>query len=307
MGYGFSRRLLVAGAAVWLFCIGVDRLFADYPIIRDLDSSDVLYQQIQQDIEQFNTRGTRAAPMLTLYRYHIKSDQNLLSISARLTLPYSSLATLNRLDSPTIPESVRTLLVPNIPGMFIPVHPDSAFEQRLESDHAVRAVGTSTEIVHVVEDGASTEFEFVPGADFTQDERLSFFETPFKSPITHGLITSFFGMRTDPFTGLFSFHGGIDIEAPIGTDVHASSDGTVSLISRDHEYGNFIVLQHSGGYQTLYAHLSKILVQLNQKVTSGMIIGKVGITGMSTGPHLHFEIRYHGKAVDPLRFLTVNQ
>ncbi len=293
---------------------------AEYPRIRHLDSSDVLFQQIQQDIERFNRseRGIGEAPSLTLYSYAVKPGQDILNISSRLTLPYSAIATLNRLDSRLIPSEMKSILVPNIPGLFIPAHPDSALERELARGREVargpevarekpKGPGRRDQLVRVLSGNRDTQFLFVPGADFTPDERLSFFRSLFIFPIKHGIITSYFGMRTDPFTGLFAFHGGIDIEAPIGTNVMASRDGVVSVISRDHEYGNYVVLRHRDGYETLYAHLSKTLVQLNEKVSSGMIIAKVGDTGMSTGPHLHFEVRYHGKAEDPMKVLAVNQ
>ncbi len=83
----------------------------------------------------------------------------------------------------------------------------------------------------------------------------------------------------------------------------ASRDGVVIATGTDREYGNYIELKHIDGYQTFYGHLERILVQLNQTIASGMIIGKVGNTGLSTGPHLHFEVRYHGKAEDPMKVL----
>ncbi len=88
-----------------------------------------------------------------------------------------------------------------------------------------------------------------------------------------------------------SFHNGIDIAAPVGTDVFASASGTVRIIDYEPVLGNYLVIEHSGGFYTIYGHLSKTLVLLNSNIKTGNVIGKVGNTGYSTGPHLHFEIR----------------
>ncbi|WP_455382350.1 M23 family metallopeptidase [Salinispira pacifica] len=280
--------------------------YADYPLIHDLDSSDVLFRQIEQDISRFNqaVRGGLPLPTLTVYRYRIRKGQDLLSVAARLTLPYSAIATLNRMDHRDFREGTTEILIPNMPGIFIPADPRNTVEQLL----AHRSPSTATaQHIRVRTAGGETDFRFEPGADFTADERLAFFEALFRFPVKGGIITSYYGMRTNPFSGLFTFHGGIDIEAPIGTDVMASRDGTVIDTGTDREYGNYVELKHEDGYETFYGHLERVFVRLNQKVTSGMIIAKVGNTGLSTGPHLHFEVRYHGKSQDPMKVLAVSK
>lgn len=279
-------------------------LFADYPIVHELDSNDVLFRQIEQDVQRFNLAERTDAPMpaLNIYRYRIRSGQDLLSIAARLTLPFSSIATLNRMDHREFPDGATEILIPNIPGLFIPDDPQNTTERLLSARATIHV-----QHVRVTTAAGETDFRFEPGADFTPDERLAFFQALFQFPVRGGIITSYYGMRTNPFSGLFTFHGGIDIEAPIGTDVTASRDGVVVDTGSDHEYGNYVELKHQDGYETFYGHLEVALVRLNEKVTSGMIIGKVGNTGLSTGPHLHFEVRYHGKSQDPMKVLAVTQ
>jgi murein DD-endopeptidase MepM/ murein hydrolase activator NlpD len=115
-------------------------------------------------------------------------------------------------------------------------------------------------------------------------------------------------MRLSPFTGHSQFHNGIDLAAPTGTDVYAARDGNVVEVKKgDPLLGNFVRLDHGDGYQTVYGHLSRIDSSLNSHVLSGTIIGKVGSTGMSTGPHLHFEIRRKGHPEDPVSFLPTKQ
>ncbi len=116
----------------------------------------------------------------------------------------------------------------------------------------------------------------------------------------HGPITSPFGMRTDPITGRWQLHSGIDIGADYGVPITASADGNVIYAGWYGGYGNAIIIDHGSGYSTLYAHCSAMYVVLNQLVRRGQAIGAVGATGWATGPHLHFEIRQNGVPIDPL-------
>ncbi len=114
-------------------------------------------------------------------------------------------------------------------------------------------------------------------------------------------ISSDYGPRTNPYVG---FHKGIDIGMPMGTSICATKDGTVSTsVYGTGGYGYYIILDHGDGIQTLYAHCSKLLVSVGDVVTKGQIIAKVGSTGNSTGPHVHFEVRINGEQVDPLPYL----
>lgn len=120
-----------------------------------------------------------------------------------------------------------------------------------------------------------------------------------------GKITSKFGYRENPFTGrIVETHKGIDIKAVFGSIVNSTANGVVSFAGYKGGYGNLIVLSHGNGIQTLYGHLSKILVKRGQTIGSGQIIGKVGSTGRSTGPHLHYEIHQNGRAINPKPFLV---
>ncbi len=112
-------------------------------------------------------------------------------------------------------------------------------------------------------------------------------------------------MRDNPFTGDSEFHKGIDLAAPYGTEVFAARDGTVGSVGFDPVMGKMVIVDHEAGYQSIYGHLAEIHVQLNDAVRSGMIIGAVGTTGYSTGPHLHFEIRRRGSSRDPAPLLSM--
>lgn len=126
----------------------------------------------------------------------------------------------------------------------------------------------------------------------------------FIRPISGGRITSYFGYRDTPnVAGATSNHQAVDWATPMGSSVYASCGGTVVKAGWIGSYGYAIYIDHEGGRQTRYAHLSKILVSVGQKVSQGDRIALSGSTGASTGPHLHFEIRINGRAVDPLKYL----
>jgi murein DD-endopeptidase MepM/ murein hydrolase activator NlpD len=117
---------------------------------------------------------------------------------------------------------------------------------------------------------------------------------------TNAKVGSSFGYRRDPFTRRAKFHSGLDIKARLGDPVGASSNGVVQYAGWYHGYGNVVIVNHGGGVATHYAHLSSFAVEVGQDVTRGSILGYAGSTGRSTSPHLHYEVRIEGNAVNPL-------
>ncbi len=124
-------------------------------------------------------------------------------------------------------------------------------------------------------------------------------ESPLHLPVT-GKISSTFGPRKDPFTGSSRQHNGLDIAAPSGTDISACWDGTVSFSGKKLGYGNVTIIDHPGGWQSIYGHNSKNLLTAGTRVKAGQKIAEVGSTGRSTGPHVHFELRKNGIPQDPV-------
>jgi len=117
-------------------------------------------------------------------------------------------------------------------------------------------------------------------------------------------VSSKYGMRTHPITGVYKLHTGVDISAPTGANFIAVNDGIVIKAGYNSAYGNMIIVDHGGGVSTLYAHGSEILVQVGQIVKRGEAVLKVGSTGYSTGPHAHFEVRLNGIVTDPMPYIT---
>lgn len=122
-------------------------------------------------------------------------------------------------------------------------------------------------------------------------------------PVLKGWISSHFGYRTDPFTGRSAYHRGIDFAGPAGSQVVAVAAGVVTYSKDRFGYGRTVEINHGNGYVTRYAHNQKALVQVGETVQKGQAIALIGSTGRSTGPHLHFEVLKHGRAVDPMTFV----
>ncbi|WP_138494704.1 M23 family metallopeptidase [Paenibacillus pinistramenti] len=127
--------------------------------------------------------------------------------------------------------------------------------------------------------------------------------TPSLWPTPSRSLTSSFGYRSDPFTGKSAFHAGIDIGGHTGDPVYAAAAGVVTSVQRDGSRGNFIVIQHGNSLETWYMHLSASVVKQGDNVLKGQIIGKLGNTGRSTGPHLHFQVMKRHEPVNPLPYI----
>ncbi len=124
---------------------------------------------------------------------------------------------------------------------------------------------------------------------------------PTASPLAYSRRTSMFGPRLDPLNGTWRMHSGVDMAASMGTPIYATADGTVRHAGWHGGYGLLVVVDHPGGIETRYAHMSQVGARAGQRVRRGELIGYVGSTGRSTGPHLHYETRINGVPVDPHR------
>jgi len=129
---------------------------------------------------------------------------------------------------------------------------------------------------------------------------------PNSSPVSVAFNSSSYGWRIDPFNGEKAFHEGLDFPAAVGTRINAAAGGIVSFAGPSADYGKLIRIDHGSGLETRYAHSSKLFVTVGQRVEKGQEIAEIGNTGRSTGPHLHYEIRFNGNALDPRRYLKAS-
>jgi hypothetical protein len=299
-------------------CGAADAAGAGFPRITRLDGRDTGFTQFMADVEYnrrrtFNRERGRESPQaiaetLTIYQYTPGEGEDLLFLAARCNIPYSSLASLNRLDHLVMLEPGKPLLLPSCPGIFIPGEPESDLE-RLLAGARFPPDGNEAAALTITRDGADsgTVYYFYPGqkgtADFSPTERIFFLNAGFVFPLRSFTVTSVYGIRKNPITGNVRLHEGLDLAAPAGTGVYAAAAGIVTEIGEDPVYGVYIVIKHGETWASLYGHLQKVETALRAAVKSGMLIGRVGSTGMSTGPHLHFELRQNGKARDPDKYL----
>lgn len=129
---------------------------------------------------------------------------------------------------------------------------------------------------------------------------------PNSSPVNAAFNSSSYGWRTDPFTKGKAFHEGLDFTATTGTPIYAAASGIVTTAEQTHDYGKIVKIDHGSGLETRYAHASKLLVHVGDRITKGQMIAEVGSTGRSTGAHLHYEIRLNGNPLDPRKYLGKN-
>jgi len=300
-GYALAFFLIFLSLPV---CKGQEAQGGSFPLIARMVPSDNGFRQFINDVESNRrrlvanrSRPEETAENLTIYQYTTREGDDLFSIAARCMVPYSALASLNRLSSPVSLETGVLILLPSCPGIYIPDSAESDLEKLIG---AVRLGEQESVELRIRVAGTQQTFHFFPGADYSPTERAYFLNAGFfRFPLQNYRVTSSYGVRENPVTGNVRVHQGIDLAAPLGTEVFAAADGTVIEIGDDPVYGIYIIISHRDRWTSLYGHLQRVETVLRQNVKSGTLIGRVGSTGQSTGPHLHFELRQDGRALDP--------
>ena len=239
---------------------------------------------------------------LDIKQYRVRPGDNLSVIAARFGLSLDTVASLNR----TAGVGVHLLAVgelirlPNQDGIYLPVGDDLdalSLRHGVLPETVLRTNGVTRQVLT-----SSTEL-FFPGVQHSGRELTLTIGAAFARP-ANGWVSSGFGPRADPFTGRRRFHRGVDIAAPRGTPVRATQGGRVAAVGRGAVLGNYIIVSHFlAGYSSLYGHLDRIYVGRGEVVRRGETVGRVGSTGRSTGPHLHFEIRRGNIQLNPARLI----
>jgi len=275
-----------------------------------------MFKQFLADVEAsrrvlYSTRRNSSqeiASSLTIYSYIPREEDELLGISARCNIPYGTLASLNRFSHAEDLASGNILLLPSTPGIFVPENPRSDLERLLYSSRIGMDFGSQEEegiVLSIPWAGRTEKFRFIPGDDFSPTERIYFLNRDFQYPLQFFHISSSYGPRRNPVTGQFSVHQGVDLAAPEGSEVYAVKGGTVIGLGEDQVLGKYIIMSHDNDWVSFYGHLSSINTTLHAELQSGNLIARVGSTGQSTGPHLHFELRQNGQSRDPARLLGI--
>ncbi len=234
--------------------------------------------------------------------YTVKAGETVSAIAARNGLSIDSIISLNKLTNVKRLYAGQKIKIPNMDGIVHTVLRGENLEkiaktQGVPMEAILDANDLDTDVLAI---GASL---FIPGAHMKKDELKMALGELFIYPVI-GRLSSTFGWRNDPFTGARSFHNGIDIARPQGTLIKAGMDGRVSAVGTSAVFGNYVIITHSSGFQTLYGHMYTRTVKQGQWVLQGSGIGTVGSTGRSTGPHVHYSIYKNGMAIDPMQFLA---
>jgi LysM repeat protein len=242
--------------------------------------------------------------------YHTVPGDTFLSLGQKFHLTEETLRSLNQANDKTEPGDSALLFVPSEDGIFHILRPGQSLAD------IARAYGISLKDILKANalkgdgDLKSGQVLYLPGAAYlgSQDVRwialLSVVSQKVFIKPTTGRFADGFGERLHPITHKMAFHEGLDLAPGLGARVVASQDGNVIFAGIRAGYGRLIILDHGNGLTSWYAHLDKILVKLSEKVQRGELIGKVGDSGRTTGPHLHFEVRLNGKPQNPLLYLV---
>lgn len=279
-------------------------LAADYAEIKNLDDSDILYKQLTTEIIENNRLLANNKPTLPLmfYRYTTKETDTMFTLSARLNLSYDTIASLNNLSSPLMFLENTSILLPNINGISVYTDESDTFFKIVN----LRLANVMGKTIYVLNSkNERTSLKFVSNERFNSDERMEFLQGFFRSPLDGNfLISSGYGRRKDPFGKQGGHHhNGYDYAVKIGTPVFATREGIIVKTGYTKIYGNHVIIKHANGYESLYGHLSTILLEKGNKVRRDSKIALSGNSGASTGPHLHFEVRQFGKAINPATLL----
>lgn len=239
---------------------------------------------------------------LCYYTYRVKKGDMIGFIADSFNITQDTIISVNNIHQSRLLQIGQYLKIPSMPGIVYTVRTDGETPESIAERYEVSAEKCAK--VNSIAVGAKLpagSTVFVPDAQLDWVTRQEINGDLFHKPIrARYWLSSYYGWRSSPFNGKRSYHSGVDMACPSGTSVYAALGGTVTSAGFNNVYGNYVIVTHHSGYKTLYGHMSSILVTRGQYVSTNTRIGRVGSTGMSTGPHLHFTVYKFGKTVNPL-------
>ena len=238
-------------------------------------------------------------PLLSIQSYRMAPGDTLTNIARDHGISVDTILSYNRILSPRYLRAGQELNLPNTDGYLIAI-PTPTPVALVAARYRIRPDSLVFANLNNLKDGMVSGDVFLPGAVLEPAELRLAMGDVLCWPTINARISSRFGKREDPVTGAPSNHKGMDIAARYGAPVFAALDGVVTETGRDELLGKYIKISHGNGVRTTYGHLSLIQIKQGQKVSRGQAIGKVGSTGYSTGPHLHFVVYRNNKLVNPL-------
>ena len=235
---------------------------------------------------------------LSYTSYRVRPGDMIGIIADQKGVTQDTIISVNNIRSSRLLQIGMFLKIPSMPGILYTVRKDNETIASIAEKYEVDAEKCAAVNHRGLEDTLSAGVTlFVPDAAMDWVTRQEINGDLFHKPIrARWYLSSKFGWRASPFTGA---HSGVDMACPQGTPIYAALPGTVTATGYNNTYGNYVIITHHSGYKTLYGHMSAILAVKGQYVTTDTRIGRVGSTGMSTGPHLHFTVFKNGKQVNP--------
>ncbi len=278
----------------------LNKLMANFALVGvvDYDESGNLLDVAESSV---NVNFTQPVSYQT---YKVKSGDTISGIAKKFGLTnISTLISVNDIGNVRQLAAGQKLKIPSIDGIIYTVRKGDSLSLITEKYKI-----SLEELLDVNELTSETltagQQLFLPGAAMDSASLRNAMGELFRIPIAAQFRwTSPYGYRIDPIAGVKSFHTGTDMACPTGTPILAAMSGRVTTTGVTRVYGNYVIIDHGNGYQTLYAHMSKIIASKGQWVSQGTRIGLVGSTGYSTGPHLHFTVYKNGKLIDPMTVL----
>jgi murein DD-endopeptidase MepM/ murein hydrolase activator NlpD len=233
--------------------------------------------------------------------YEVKRGDTLSGIADDFNVSLDTVVSFNGIKSARSLQPGTLLKIPSMSGiLYTAKEGDSAAKvaaaNGISCDRVIDANGLMSDSID------AGRVVFLPDAKLASFTLREISGDLFQWP-ARGWITSWYGWRSDPFTGARSFHNGLDIGVDLGTPVHAAMDGAVAETGYNSSYGNYVLVSHHAGWMSLYGHLQSISVKSGQRVAVGQVIAYSGNTGYSTGPHLHFSVFKNDRTVNPYNVL----
>jgi len=305
--FGLKELILSAGVVISLLLFyqlssRESMLPINLPV--ESETNDLLWSYLVPEDNNTTTEiklNPEAIKSLMVKSYTVKRGDTLSAIAQKYSLNLDTLLSFNNIRKAAALKAGAVLEIPNNDGLKYRVKRGDylggiAQKYQVPLNSILDWNNLETSVIAPAQD------IFIPGARMSANELNRILGKLFIYP-ARGRITSRFGMRKDPFTGIRRFHNGVDIANNTGTPVLAAMSGQVAMVGYNANFGKYIIVRHEDGFQTLYGHLSVFQVNKNERVNQGQLLGKIGNSGYSTGSHLHFSIFLKGEPVDPFKYL----
>ena len=280
----------------------LSKLLAEIETLPQVDNSEADIAAIEEP-GLADSEGSR----ITYQTYRVKSGDMIGFIADEFDVTQDTIISVNNIRQSRLIQPGQYLKIPSMPGIIYTVKKNGETPVSIAQKYKVNADKCAQVNAMTLETSlnAGTSL-FVPDAELDWATRQEINGDLFKKPLhARYWLSSNYGWRDSPFSaGKRTFHGGIDMAVSSGTPIYAALDGTVTAVGYNATYGNYVIITHHSGYKTLYGHMKSTACRKGNFVYTNTVIGYVGSTGMSTGPHLHFTVYKNGKTINPLVVLN---